>query len=56
MAEGTVHAADNQEAPMEDVRRFKGEVSLAKAPATSFQSYNIEISVRALIVGQTRYV
>jgi hypothetical protein len=43
----TVPAEEGPASDSDTVRRFKGMLDLSKAPATSFQSYNIEVSVCA---------
>lgn len=41
----TVLAEDTNPNATEMTRRFKGSLQLSRAPATSFRSYNIEVSV-----------
>lgn len=41
----TTLADDSLPDDSDTVRRFKGSLNLSKAPATSFRSYNIEVTV-----------
>lgn len=45
----TVLAEETNPDSAETTRRFKGSLQLSKAPATSFRSYNIEVSVSSSI-------
>lgn len=46
----TVPAEDTNPDSAETTRRFKGSLQLSRAPATSFRSYNIEVSVSLLLL------